>query len=77
MREEAFDRCCYFRIVAFAGTAAFEDESVVLTVGDTISGAIEGTSGSYSTDQLSGWKPASAAAWKLRPLGCFLTVALA
>ena len=66
LREGRADNCCYCRVVAFASTTSFEGESVVLTVGDPISGVIEAASGSYTTAQLSGWKPVMAAERNLR-----------
>ena len=57
MLEERRDSWLYVRIVAFARTAAFAEESAILSVGDPIAGVIEASSGDHDTAQLSGWHP--------------------
>ena len=69
--EGRCDSWRYARVVAFASTAAFEEESAISTAGDPITGVIEATSGSYLAAQLSGWKPVTASEWKLCPPRAF------
>ena len=67
MNEERHDSCCFVRLVAFTGTAAFDAESAVLTVGDPVTGLIEASRSDRDTARLSVWEPIPAVEWELRP----------
>ena len=72
LNEERHDSWCFVRLPAYTSTAAFDDESIILTVGDPISGVIEASSSDHGAAQLSGWQPISDAEWKLRSPRTFI-----
>ena len=69
--EEAFDRCLYFRSLAFARAATYDEPLAALKFVDPISGISDAANGDHLTAHLAGWGHISGSVWKLRPPRAF------